>query len=152
MGAKSELTFTVPTSDADVICKALIDDGKKGVAFESFSRLKAFVGIMREKAKDSKRKETRLAHEKKIADKKESLQTSFEKASTIVADATEKIKEMETATVPLPNKTKAMKSKEMNPLADETAATVEAAKAVVAAARKMIQDLGENVDQELKSF
>merc|ERR1719277_1660275 len=45
-----------------------------------------------------------------------------------------------------------MKSKEMSPLADESSAIVEAAKSLVAKARKMITDLGENAKEELKGF
>merc|ERR1719293_466240 len=45
-----------------------------------------------------------------------------------------------------------MKSQEMSPLADETTTIVEAAKSLVAKARKMIADLGENPKEELKGF
>merc|ERR1712187_899393 len=57
--AKGEFTFSVSSDEAGQMCKMLIEDGAKGVPIESFSRLKAYVGILREKAKDAKRKEKR---------------------------------------------------------------------------------------------
>merc|ERR1711953_1242324 len=83
---------------------------------------------------------------------KEKLKTTFEEVSTVVTEAIEKIKEMDAACAPLIAKLKTMKSKEMGPLADETTAIVESVKGLIAKARKMIADLGENTKEELKGF
>jgi len=150
--ASGEFTFKVPVADLDFILRVLSEEGKRGVAFDAFPRLRAFVGIAREKTRDTKRKEERVNKEKAIQEKKEQLKNKAEEASKRLSEASEEVKKLEAQAGPLASKVKSMKSTEMTPLAEEVEALAKDAKASVAKARELIEALNEDPEPELKSL
>mmetsp|Transcript_53067 Transcript_53067/g.147727 ORF Transcript_53067/g.147727 Transcript_53067/m.147727 type:complete len:776 (+) Transcript_53067:2-2329(+) len=149
---KSEYTFTIPVGDMDAILRVLVDEGKRGVAFDAFQRLKSFIGIFREKARDTNRREARLAKEKEIEAKREELKQKADEVSRRLSEAADEVKKLEAEALPLATKAKDMKSTEMIPLADAVDALVKDAKAAIAKARELIGALSDKPEPELKGF
>jgi len=149
---KGELAFVVPVADMDRIIKVLVEEGKRGVSFGAFSRFKAAVGISREKARDEKRKEQRLAKEKAIEGQKEIIRERSDQAAKVIAEAAESIVKLLEIASPLVTKAKTMKSKDMVSLADEVGAMVKETIESVSAARKLIDAVGEDPQPDLQSF
>merc|ERR1719277_2732100 len=88
--SKQHLDFSPDKEAMDAIWKMLVGDGK-GVKKDDFHRLKCALGIQREKVKDVKRKELRIAREKKIDEAREGLRGSFTTINKDVDEADTKI-------------------------------------------------------------
>jgi len=129
-----------------------VEEGERGVATASFQRLKTIVGVSREKARDTLRRETREAKEKHIVEQRARIKEMTEEAAKKATEAAEDVKKLEAATMPMLAKAKTMTSSEMAPLAGEVDELVKEAKASVEAVRAIIASLGEPEEPELKQI
>merc|ERR1719265_1077825 len=132
--SKGEYKFTLPVEALDNICRILIAEGSKGVEQSSFQRVKVMIGIAREEAIDSKRKEAREAREKKIADLKEEMTENIKKAGELIKEAIEAAAKAEKQVEPLGASAKSLTAAEMVTSADESDAVIETAKTSLTAA------------------
>jgi len=118
----------------------------KGVKKDDFQMLKALIGIEREKVFDGKRKEQRLAREKRLAESREQLQEVQKQVEAAEAKAVK----AETDAAALAAKAKTMPSEEMVPAADEIDDVVKEVREETAEAKKAIAEFFEEVDEDLK--
>lgn len=149
--AKSEFGFEVTADSLTTIWKFLVAGGDKGVKKAHFQKLKMSVGVAREKAKDDKRREARIKHEKHIATLKEELQEKVKDATTELEAADAKIKEAEKAAEPIP-KSKSIASTLMVKLADEVDSAAVAGREAYTELKKSVAGLAEGIDPELKPW
>jgi Ca2+-binding EF-hand superfamily protein len=148
--AKGEFKFDVPALTTEQIWKVLVADGGKGVKKADFQRLKAMIGVAREKVKDDARRKAREEKEAEIAKMKEELTGKVKEVSTEVTATEEKVKAAEAQALPLPSKAATMGSAAMITLADETEALITEAKEKIAETRKSLAAVSEDVDADLK--
>eukprot|EP00928_Gymnodinium_smaydae_P079678 TRINITY_DN63543_c0_g1_i1.p1 TRINITY_DN63543_c0_g1~~TRINITY_DN63543_c0_g1_i1.p1 ORF type:complete len:885 (+),score=316.92 TRINITY_DN63543_c0_g1_i1:71-2725(+) len=146
---KGELRFTLQSADLDSFFQAY--DGKKGVPVEFSHRLKAFVGIVRERARDATLREKRLAREKEVAERKAELQTTIDKAKEASDAAAAAVKSLEEAANPLPVKAKSSTAAELTALAAEAETRAASAKKAVEEAQSAAAGVASELP-ELQSF
>jgi len=150
--SKATYGFSVPSDSLDDIFKVLVKDDAKGVEKTEFHRLVAMLGIARETAMDIKRKETREKREKMLADLKEQLNASIEKAAEVTKAANEAAGKVEKVVAALnANKAKSTAA-EMVSQAEEADKEVESAKTCVQTAKEAIEGLSADEEPELISF
>merc|ERR1712232_239918 len=126
-------------------------NAKQAIPIEQFLKIRASIGIFREKQMDSKRRADRLAKEKALEEQREKLKGLIAQAEKAVDDAETEVKAMDANSYPLAAKAKAATSKEGLALADEAAEKVQKAKDTVASAKTEVEELKTEVD-ELKGF
>merc|ERR1712232_1457997 len=126
-------------------------NAKQAIPIEQFLKIRASIGIFREKQMDSKRRADRMAKEKALEEQREKLKGLIELAEKAVDDAEKEVKEMDANSYPLAAKAKAATSKEGLALADEAAEKVQKAKDTAASAKTEVDELKTEVD-ELKGF
>merc|ERR1712014_132624 len=140
--AKTEHSVQISPADADLICKALIQEGGKGVPLENFFRLKVCAGIAREKVMDAKRRSARLAKEKEISDMKDKLAEAAEEATKVSKTAEESCANLEAkVALMLKPEMKDMSASDMVKLADEADTLTTEAKDGQADTRKLVEAL-----------
>jgi hypothetical protein len=156
--AMGEFKFKVGASDAELACSALSNgSGKKVISLDLLHRIRASIGIFREKALDATRREDRLAKEKLLEEQKESIKGLIEGATKLITEAESELKIMETSsedfvgTNQLVIKAKAATSKESLTMADKATAAVEKCKSSVETAKKNLDELKTEVT-ELQGF
>jgi len=152
--SKGVYKFTVPAEALDFISESLIEDGSKGVEKTDFHRLNIMIGVAREAAIDTKKKEVREARQKEVADAKEKLQAEIketvEKITEATAATSETEKKVQTFNLA---ENKAKTSVEMVAIADEVDSLLEKAKEGHAAAKAIVVEFTKAATEpELKSF
>eukprot|EP00927_Polykrikos_kofoidii_P053469 TRINITY_DN4803_c1_g3_i1.p1 TRINITY_DN4803_c1_g3~~TRINITY_DN4803_c1_g3_i1.p1 ORF type:complete len:785 (+),score=255.80 TRINITY_DN4803_c1_g3_i1:320-2356(+) len=148
--ASGEFKFVIKAADLDMMERTLFKG--KGVPLDRFQSLKVFIGVLREHARDSERREERLAKEEELEKKKVQLKEKVEEGSQAVMSTEETLKKVEVTTTPLPAKAKSLKSTEMVCLADEVDEQIALVKTSVSDSRRLIDSLGTDVDPELQDF
>jgi hypothetical protein len=127
-------------------------DKDKGVKKADFQRLKAMVGVARDKVTDDKRKKAREEKEAKIAEMKEELQAKIKEADGEISSCEEKMVKAEQMAGPLAAKAATLTGAEMVKLADETDELIKEAKDDITECRKTLGTLAEDVDESLKAW
>lgn len=149
--AKGEFDFTVPKAAMDLMWKALIEDGEKGVKKVLFQKIKVSVGIAREKVIDTERKAAREANEKRLAELKAQLQEKLSEAGKTIESIGEKVTTIQ-GEAPLPAKGASMVSAEMLKLSDKTDELVKEAREAVAEAKEELKGISAGADVDLQAW
>eukprot|EP00931_Biecheleriopsis_adriatica_P032574 TRINITY_DN18_c0_g1_i2.p1 TRINITY_DN18_c0_g1~~TRINITY_DN18_c0_g1_i2.p1 ORF type:complete len:1027 (-),score=405.02 TRINITY_DN18_c0_g1_i2:107-3187(-) len=150
--AKKEYKFTLPEDAMELILKALVEPGAKGVKKEDFHRVRIHVGIAREKAQDLARKKKREKREKEIEAMKAKKQTEIDGVDKVLVEADGTVKQVEEKSGPLQMKAKDLKAAEMITAADEVETELKAAKETVEDAKKEVAGLKEDVDPDVAAW
>jgi len=150
--SKTLYSFPLPSDNVDEIFKVLVKEDSKGVDKADFHRLQVMIGIARESAMDTKRKENREKREKKLASMKETLQASIEKVTELLKEATEAGSKADKAIVPLHQNKATATASEMVSQADEAEKVVEAAKGSLQKAKDAVEKLSTETEPELKGY
>mmetsp|Transcript_108929 Transcript_108929/g.274119 ORF Transcript_108929/g.274119 Transcript_108929/m.274119 type:complete len:783 (+) Transcript_108929:114-2462(+) len=147
--ALKEFGFNIPASYFEGNFKLLVGNAK-GVRKEDFQKLKVSVGILREQAKDGKRKEARVAREKELEKLRAEFQGKIMEATKEVEIAEVKVAKAETDSIPLLSKAKDMSSREMIKVADEVDELIKQAREDAACVKKNVSEVTEGCEAELK--
>merc|ERR1719401_2437328 len=103
----------MPEDALDMIFRAAVAPGGKGVPEAEFYRVKAAVGVARERAFDLKRKAAREALEKELAEQKEGMQASIAKVQEAIKTAEPQVTEAAKLSQKLPAEAKALSAPAM---------------------------------------
>eukprot|EP00927_Polykrikos_kofoidii_P031034 TRINITY_DN26704_c0_g1_i3.p1 TRINITY_DN26704_c0_g1~~TRINITY_DN26704_c0_g1_i3.p1 ORF type:complete len:816 (+),score=244.37 TRINITY_DN26704_c0_g1_i3:303-2750(+) len=158
--AKGEYGLHIPSEDADSILRLLAKDSEeRGVPMEAFESLRISVGIIRENARDKRRRVDRLmreravedqkiaeekervAREKAAAEKKASMVARVEATIKTVAEADASTRKLETVCKHLPGKSKKMPAVELDAEVKDAEAMIEATQASLSQAWVMTEAL-----------
>lgn len=111
--AKSEFGFELPKEALDLIYTVIVAEGSQGVLKDDFQRLKASVGVSRERSKDVQRRAVRVAREEQIAKQKEELKKTTDAVAQSLKDAESDVKALAERTKSLPAEGRTMSSVEV---------------------------------------
>lgn len=146
--AKGEHKFTMPAEATEALLVALGADGAAaaGVKLADFQRLKAAVGVARERSKDQEKRVLREKREKELADQKAKVQVTIDAVADTVKAAEEKTQAASKEQLTLLSQGKTMKSPAMLARATEYDELLDGVRASLVEVQKGIEGLGSGIE------
>jgi Ca2+-binding EF-hand superfamily protein len=150
--ASGEFKFKVSDDALNSIFSHWAADSTKGIAKDSFQRVKMGIGLAREMARDAERKKARLEKESKLEKLKEESKEKIEELVKGIQEIEDQVKKPESYAQPLLAKAGKMEIAEMNAEADEVEKQVASAKEDIAKTKEAIKGLLEDCDEDLTAW
>lgn len=139
--AKGEHKFTVPAEAIKRIFDSIVAEGEAGVKLVDFQRLKAAIGVARERVKDQEKRAAREKKEKVIAEQKAKVQTSIDEVLALAKAAEDDTTSAGKQSVALLREGKSMSAPVMGERAAEFETFITASKEKLAEVQKGIEGL-----------